>query len=127
MSHLSRVHSLSRNRQAVRRFADRQVPPDLLERILDCGRFAVSAGEDQPWRVIVVQDDLFILPDEDETTARLNGLAEALARRQGMLLVEQVADPVTRWHSWTSVIPATSGKPPRKRKLLKSGINVRFV
>lgn len=58
MSHLSRVHSLSRNRQAVRRFADRPVPPELLERILDCGRFAVSAGEDQPWRFIVVQERL---------------------------------------------------------------------
>ena len=58
MSHLSRVHSLSRNRQAVRRFADRPVPPELLERILDCGRYAVSAGEDQPWRFIVVQEQL---------------------------------------------------------------------
>ncbi len=58
MSHLSRVHSLSRNRQAVRRFADRPVPPELLERILDCGRYAVSAGEDQPWRFIVVQERL---------------------------------------------------------------------
>jgi nitroreductase len=58
VSHLSRVHSLCRNRQAVRRFADRPVPPELLERILDCGRYAVSAGEDQPWRFIVVQERL---------------------------------------------------------------------
>lgn len=58
MSHLSRVHSLSRNRQTVRRFADRPVPADLLERILDCGRYTVSAGEDQPWRFIVVRDQL---------------------------------------------------------------------
>jgi nitroreductase len=58
LSHLSRVHSLSRNRQAVRRFADRPVPPELLERILDCGRYSVSAGEDQPWRFIVVQERL---------------------------------------------------------------------
>lgn len=58
MSHLSRVHSLSRNRQPVRRFADRPVPGELLDRILDCGRYTVSAGEDQPWRFIVVRNPL---------------------------------------------------------------------
>ena len=58
MSHLSRVFSLSRNRQTVRRFADRPVPQELLDRIVDCGRYAVSAGEDQPWRFVIVQDRL---------------------------------------------------------------------
>lgn len=58
MSHLSRVYSLSRNRQPVRRFADRTVPADLLARVLDCGRYAPSAGEDQPWRFVVVRDPL---------------------------------------------------------------------
>ena len=56
MSSVSRVLSLSRNRQAVRRFADRRVPADLVSRILECGRHAPSAREDQPWRFIVVQD-----------------------------------------------------------------------
>jgi nitroreductase len=58
VSHLSRVYNLSRNRQIVRRFADRQVAQDLLDRVLDCGRYAVSAGEDQPWRFVVVRDRL---------------------------------------------------------------------
>jgi len=58
VSHLSRVYSLSRNRQTVRRFADRPVPQELLDRIVDCGRYAVSAGEDQPWRFVIVRDRL---------------------------------------------------------------------
>lgn len=55
---MSRVLSLSRNRQAVRRFADRSLPADLLLRVLECARYAPSAREDQPWRFVVVQDAL---------------------------------------------------------------------
>ncbi len=58
MSAVSRVLNLSRNRQAVRRFSDRMVPPEILARILECARYAPSAREDQPWRFIVVQDAL---------------------------------------------------------------------
>lgn len=56
MSRASRVLSLARNRRAVRRFADRAVPAELLDCILDCGRYALSAGEAQPWRFVVVRD-----------------------------------------------------------------------
>jgi nitroreductase len=55
---VSRVLNLSRNRQAVRRFADRRVPPEILGRVLECARYAPSAREDQPWRFVVVQDAL---------------------------------------------------------------------
>ncbi|MFQ5888729.1 MAG: nitroreductase family protein [Gemmatimonadota bacterium] len=58
MSYSSRVLSLARNRQAVRRFADRRIPPDSLTRILECGCHAPSAKEAQPWRFVVVQDAL---------------------------------------------------------------------
>lgn len=58
MSAVSRVLNLSRNRQAVRRFADRTIPPEILARTLECARYAPSAREDQPWRFIVVQDAL---------------------------------------------------------------------
>ncbi len=42
----------------MKRFADRPILPEVLERILDCGRHAPSAGEDQPWRFVVVRDPL---------------------------------------------------------------------
>jgi nitroreductase len=56
MSSVSRVLSLSRNRQGIGRFADRTVPPEILCRILECARHTTSAKEAQPWRFIVVQD-----------------------------------------------------------------------
>lgn len=58
MSAVARVLNLSRNRQTVRRFADRPVPPEILMRVLECGRCAPSAREDQPWRFVVVQNVL---------------------------------------------------------------------
>ena len=41
---------------AIREFEDRDVPDDVLYRILDAARFAPSGGNRQAWRVIVVKD-----------------------------------------------------------------------
>ena len=38
-----------------RRYADRPVPPDVVERILDAGRLAGSSQNKQPWQFIVVE------------------------------------------------------------------------
>ena len=38
-----------------RRYADRPVPPEVAERILDAGRLAGSAMNRQPWRFVVVE------------------------------------------------------------------------
>lgn len=42
----------------VDRFADRPVPMESLECVLECARYAPSAREAQPWRFIVVRDAL---------------------------------------------------------------------
>jgi nitroreductase len=41
---------------AVRDFEDREIPDEVLYRILDAARFAPSGGNRQAWRVIVVKD-----------------------------------------------------------------------
>ncbi|HLH66354.1 MAG TPA: nitroreductase family protein [Solirubrobacteraceae bacterium] len=41
---------------STRRFTDRDVPREMLERALDAARFAPSGGNRQGWRVIVVRD-----------------------------------------------------------------------
>jgi nitroreductase len=43
------------SRREVRRYADTDLPVDVVERILDAGRLAGSAGNKQPWRFIVVE------------------------------------------------------------------------
>jgi nitroreductase len=42
--------------RAVRRFSDRPIPDDALERILDAGRRAPSSKNTQPWEFVVVTD-----------------------------------------------------------------------
>jgi nitroreductase len=44
------------SRREVRRYADREIPSEVAERILDAGRLAGSAVNRQPWRFLVVED-----------------------------------------------------------------------
>src|SRR5439155_15049495 len=41
---------------AVRRYQDKPVPEDVVQRILEAGRLTGSAMNQQPWRFIVVRD-----------------------------------------------------------------------
>ena len=43
-------------RRSVRKYKDRQVPENVVRRILEAGRFAPSAGNAQPWKFIVIRD-----------------------------------------------------------------------
>jgi len=45
---------LIRSRRSVRKFADRPIPEDLLQQILEAGRWAPSGANAQPWRFVVV-------------------------------------------------------------------------
>ncbi len=47
------VHNLFRERWSPRSFSPREVPADVLEAILDAGRWAASSNNEQPWRFIV--------------------------------------------------------------------------
>jgi nitroreductase len=45
------------SRREVREYADRELPDDVVRRILDAGRLAGSARNKQPWRFLVVEDE----------------------------------------------------------------------
>jgi len=45
-----------RNRRTVRRFKSTPVPKEHLMKILEAAHFAASAGNQQPWRFLVIQD-----------------------------------------------------------------------
>ena len=47
-------------RRSVRNFKDKPVPDSLLQRVIEAGRFAPSAGNCQPWRFIVITDPVMI-------------------------------------------------------------------
>ncbi len=44
------------SRRSVRKWLPKPVPDDLLEKILEAGRWAPSAGNFQPWAFVVIQD-----------------------------------------------------------------------
>jgi nitroreductase len=44
------------SRREVREYSDRELPDEVVRRILDAGRLAGSARNRQPWRFLVVQD-----------------------------------------------------------------------
>lgn len=50
------VHDCIRKRRAIREFLDKEVPDDVLLKILEAGRLAPSQRNRQPWRFIVVKD-----------------------------------------------------------------------
>jgi nitroreductase len=47
---------LMKTRRSIRRYQDRDVPDELLEQIMEAGRWAPSGDNGQPWRFIVVRD-----------------------------------------------------------------------
>lgn len=55
---VTRLLHLVRNRRPVHRFADRAIPADVVEAVLEAARYAPSAREAQPWRFVVVREAL---------------------------------------------------------------------
>ena len=43
-------------RRSIRRYRDKAIPEDLIQKILKAGMNAPSAGNEQPWHFIVVDD-----------------------------------------------------------------------
>jgi nitroreductase len=50
------VMKLLKGRRSIRRYRDEPVPDDLLETVLEAGRWAPSASNRQPWDFVVVRD-----------------------------------------------------------------------
>ena len=59
------VEKLILERRSVRNFKERPVPDTLIRRVLEAGRFAPSAGNQQPWKFTVVTDRELINRLED--------------------------------------------------------------
>jgi len=45
-----------KNRYSCRKFLDRPIPKELIEKLIDAGRFAPTARNIQPWEFIVITD-----------------------------------------------------------------------
>jgi nitroreductase len=70
------------SRREVREYADRELPEEVVSRILDAGRLAGSAMNRQPWRFLLVEDP--------EVRAQLAGAVYAPENVRGAKLVVAV-------------------------------------
>jgi nitroreductase len=60
------------SRRSVRSYeSNKQVPEYIVRRIIEAGRFAPSAGNTQPWKFIVVQDQKMIKEMENDVIKKL--------------------------------------------------------
>ncbi|MCB2185328.1 MAG: nitroreductase family protein [Deltaproteobacteria bacterium] len=82
-------------RRSVRNFKPDPVPEPLIERVLEAGRFAPSAGNNQPWRFVVVTDPVLLQQMEGACQAVFAGMHEAYADDAKVMgLVEMMGEPV---------------------------------
>lgn len=64
-------------RRSVRNFKPDPVPEPFIERVLEAGRFAPSAGNNQPWRFIVITDKAMLDRMEQACHAVFSGMHQA--------------------------------------------------
>ncbi len=69
------VEKVILERRSVRLYQDKQVPEELIKRILEAGRFAPSHGNCQPWKFIVIRDPAML----KELTETVAGICQNLA------------------------------------------------
>lgn len=67
-----------KTRRSIREFKDRPIPNEVLEKIVDAGRFAPTARQEEPWEFIVITDSL-TLKKIGEVTDHGKFISEAFA------------------------------------------------
>ncbi|MCL2281295.1 MAG: nitroreductase family protein [Dehalococcoidia bacterium] len=90
--------SLVHTRRSVRRFKTDPVPPELLEKILEAGRWAMSGANAQPWEFVVVQD----------AAIRARIVDSWLAPNNEAYVIEQMRVPELRHHHLRSPLTTPS-------------------
>jgi nitroreductase len=75
------------SRQSDRRYSDKPVEKEKLERIIEAGRMAPSACNAQPWKFIVVDDHTLIKKIAGAASAKLVGMNTFVAQAPLMIVV----------------------------------------
>ena len=61
MIDLTQTIDALKNRRSVRQYADKPIPKDVLEELIDCARYAPTARNFQPWEFVVVTEKASLL------------------------------------------------------------------
>lgn len=78
---------LINSRQSDRKYSDKPVEKEKLERIIEAGRMAPSACNAQPWKFIVVTDQELVLKIADAASAKLVGMNSFVAQAPAILVI----------------------------------------
>ena len=75
------------SRQSDRKYSDKPVENEKLERIVEAGRMAPSACNAQPWKFIVVTDQKLVLKVAEAASAKLIGMNSFVAQAPVILVI----------------------------------------
>lgn len=88
-------------RQSDRKYSDRPIENEKLERIIEAGRMAPSACNAQPWKFIVVTDHDLVLKVAEAASAKLLGMNSFVSQAPAILVI------VREKPNWSSHVGAT--------------------
>jgi nitroreductase len=75
------------SRQSDRKYSDKTVEKEKLDRIIEAGRMAPSACNAQPWKFIVVTDRQLVLGIAEAASAKLIGMNVFVAQAPVILVI----------------------------------------
>ena len=75
------------SRQSDRKYSDKPVEKEKLDRIIEAGRMAPSACNAQPWKFIVVNEPDLLLKIAEATSAKLIGMNSFVGQAPLMIVV----------------------------------------
>jgi nitroreductase len=75
------------SRQSDRKYSERPVEKEKLDRIIEAGRMAPSACNSQPWKFIVVTDHELVVKIAEAASAKLIGMNSFVAQAPVILVI----------------------------------------
>jgi nitroreductase len=95
-----------KNRRSVRQFKPDPVPEEHLLKIVDAARMAPCAGNEQPWKFIIVQDKKLIDALRDECVKAIEAQLKQENRLSGDALKAELQKRVDNWVTGRLSAPA---------------------
>jgi nitroreductase len=83
----TKVLELIKNRQSDRKYSNKTIEKEKLERIIEAGRMSPSACNAQPWKFIIVTDPKLVEQVAEAASARLLGMNTFVAQAPVQIVV----------------------------------------
>ncbi|MBK9389076.1 MAG: nitroreductase family protein [Bacteroidetes bacterium] len=87
MAKAQEILDLIKSRQSDRKYSNKPVEQEKLDRIIEAGRMAPSACNAQPWKFVVVTETDLLAKLAEASSAKLLGMNEFASQAQVMIVV----------------------------------------